>query len=83
MLEAESSKAPHGVTPYAITSGNVNISGSEAIALHLARMNPGSGLIGNGPFHEAKIDQWLTWASSSWNQSCKKALDAIYQGQNA
>jgi len=53
---AEPSKAPLGKMPFACTAQDVNISGVEAIALHLARLNEGAGLLGKGAFQEAKID---------------------------
>lgn len=44
-----------------LASGDI-ISGSSAIASHLARMNPNSGLLGSTPFQEAQVNQWVTWS---------------------
>jgi glutathione S-transferase len=48
--------------PYLETAAGDIISGASAIASHLARMNPGSGLLGAGVFQEAQVNQWVTWA---------------------
>lgn len=53
---AEPAKAPLGRMPFATTAQDVSLSGVEAIALHLARLNEGAGLLGKGAFQEAKID---------------------------
>jgi len=36
----------------------------SAISLHLARMNPASGLLGATPFQEAQVNSWVNWAQS-------------------
>ena len=46
------------------TSGD-SVFGEVAIASHLARMNPGSGLYGESTFAEAQVNQWISFAESS------------------
>lgn len=48
--------------PYLETASGDIISGTSAIASHLARMNPTSGLLGSNAFQEAQVNQWVTWA---------------------
>lgn len=48
--------------PYLETANGDIISGTSAIASHLARMNTTSGLLGSSPFQEAQVNQWVTWA---------------------
>lgn len=50
----------------------------SAIALHLARMNPGSGLLGSSPFQEAQVNQWISW--SQCIQSHVKTVSDIITG---
>jgi elongation factor 1-gamma len=48
--------------PYLQTASGDIISEVSAIANHLARMNPSSGLLGATPFQQAQVNQWISWA---------------------
>ena len=39
------------------------ITEQTAVVSHLARMNPGSGLLGSSPFQEAQVNSWLQWST--------------------
>jgi glutathione S-transferase len=59
----EKEKAPQaGSFPYLQTASGDIISEVSAISNHLARMNPGCGLLGATPFQQAQVNQWIAWA---------------------
>jgi glutathione S-transferase len=64
-----------GCAPYLETKDGTVLFTRLAIAGHIARMNPGSGLLGATPFEEAKINEWMAWCSTTYLPKCK---DAIY-----
>ena len=61
--EEEAKKCPC-VTgyPYIETASGALVGGDSAIAAHLARQNPSSGLLGKNAFEEALANQWISWA---------------------
>jgi glutathione S-transferase len=61
-------------------SGEV-ITELSAIASHLARMNPGSGLLGSSPFQEAQVNSWINW--SQCLQPQVQSLVEIITGKTA
>lgn len=69
-------------SPYLETQDGTILFSRLAICSHLARMNPASGLLGSTPFEQAKIDEWMSWCSSSYLPKTKDAIYAIL-GQNA
>jgi elongation factor P--beta-lysine ligase/glutathione S-transferase len=48
--------------PYLEAASGEIISGATAIASHLARMNPTSGLLGANALQEAQVNAWVAWA---------------------
>ena len=57
------------------------ITEQTAVVSHLARMNPGSGLLGSSPFQEAQVNSWLQWSTTT--QPDVKSLVDILTGKNA
>jgi hypothetical protein len=55
-------KHPIFTFPFLETFSGEIISGTSAVASHLARMNPNSGLLGSNDFQEAQVNQWVTWS---------------------
>lgn len=60
--KALNAKNPGLKFPYLETQSGDIITELSAIASHLARMNPGSGLLGSTPFQEAQVNSWINWA---------------------
>ena len=59
----EKEKSPKASSfPYLETASGDVICEVSAIANHLARMNPSSGLLGSTPFQQAQVNQWISWA---------------------
>ena len=63
--------------PYLETKGGDIIFSRLAISAHIARMNPGCGLLGSSPFEEAKVNEWMAWCSSSFLPHVKEAVYPI------
>lgn len=59
---AEEAKKSTISFPYIKTAKDETIFEASAIAAHLARMNPASGLSGVGAFQEASVNQWVAWS---------------------
>lgn len=84
--KVELSNAPadsKAILPLATTANGVELSGLEAIVGHLARMKPEAGLLGSGPFQEAKVDEWLAWNQKTWQPLCSAVTNAIFCGDTA
>lgn len=75
-LKALSDKQPCPA-PYLETKGGEIIFTRLAITSHIARMNPGCGLIGSSAFEEAKVNEWMHWCSSSFLPKVKEAIYPI------
>ena len=58
------------------TSNGTKLEGVTAIAYHLARMKP--GLLGEGAFQEAKVDEWIAWAQTAWNPAVANATRLVF-----
>jgi glutathione S-transferase len=75
-LKQISDKSPCGA-PFLETSDGQIIFSRLAISSHIARMNPGCGLLGSSTFEEAKINEWMTWCSGTYLPKVKEAIYAI------
>jgi len=73
---------PSMVFPYLETSSGDIIFETTAIACHLARLNPNSGLAGKGVFQEAQINQWVAW-SECISSLAQKVCDTIFGNNKA
>ena len=67
-VSADEAKKSSTSFPYIKTAKDEIIFEASAIAAHLARMNPNSGLSGVGAFQEASVNQWVAWAECSGAQ---------------
>lgn len=75
-IKALSEKNPC-TAPYLETKSGDIIFSRLAISTHIARMNPGCGLLGSSPFEEAKVNEWMAWCSSSFLPCVKEAIYPI------
>jgi len=75
-IKALSEKHPC-TAPYLETKSGDILFSRLAISSHIARMNPGSGLLGSSPFEEAKVAEWMAWCSSSFLPKVKEAIYPI------
>jgi glutathione S-transferase len=75
-LKALSDKHPC-TAPYLETKSGDILFSRLAISSHIARMNPGVGLLGSSPFEEGKVNEWMAWCSSSFLPNVKEALYPI------
>ena len=57
-------KSPHGKYPFMELPDGQVLFETEAIAYHVARINK-SSILGSSPFHEAQVNQWVSWAQTS------------------
>lgn len=71
-------ESPNGRFPYLKTADGTLVFEVEAIAKHIARMNPGANLLGKTPFAEAQINQWITWTQTAWSKAVHPPLFAVY-----
>ena len=60
--------------PFLETSDGQQIFESSAVATYFARCAPASGLYGQTPFQQAKVDEWISWNQFLWADS----LPAFY-----
>ena len=77
-VSKEASKSASASFPYLETADGSIISEAEAIAKHVARMNSNNKLLGKNAFEEAKINEWISWVQSDWNQAASQAVEAVY-----
>lgn len=77
-VQSGASKAVTGAFPYLETSDGQIICEAEAVAKHVARMNPSNNLLGKNAFEEAKINEWISWVQSDWNPAAQQAVGAVY-----
>ena len=54
-----------GKFPY-LETDNQTIFDAEAIAQHIARLNPQAGLNGNTQFQKAMVNEWISWCQTKW-----------------
>lgn len=55
--------------PFLETADGEQIFESSAIATYFARCAPASGLYGQSPFQQAKIDEWISWNQFVWSET--------------
>lgn len=72
-LKQISDKNP-GNGPYLETANGSVLFSRYAIISHLARMSPSSGLLGSTPFEQGKVNEWMTWCSSTMLPKTKEAI---------
>lgn len=81
-LTADLSKKNPALTfPCLETESGQLITEQSAVVSHLARMNPGSGLLGSSPFQEAQVNSWVDWATCA--QPHVQSMVDILTGKNA
>ena len=74
----EKSNAPNGRFPYLETADGTIIFEVEAVAKHIARMNPSKNLLGKSLFNEAQVNQWIHWCQTTWLKAIHPPLFGVY-----
>jgi len=75
---ADKKNSMNGRLPYLETADGSKISENMAIMKHIARMSPGSGLLGSNTFEQAQIDSLVAWCQGCFLPDLHDVLFPIY-----
>ena len=75
-------KNPTGLFPLLETADGTILFESAAIAAHFARHAPTSGLLGQTPFQQAKVDEWIAWIQGNVATALRPVVMPAFTGSD-